>query len=267
MEFVLYEAKDRIAAITLNRPEQRNAQNTQLLDELDACWTMAAQDEDVRVIVLKANGPHFSSGHDISTKPGRPDRGRLPEEGARGDRRLRARSLPRLLAQVARRPEALDRGGAGRMHRGRIDAVCWPCDLIVASENAFFSDPVVRMGIGGVEYHGHTWEFGARKAKELLFTAGRFDAQEAHRLGMVNRVVPTEKLEEEAFALARQIAQMHPFALAQAKRMVNSTLDIIGQYSAMQTAFDIHTTGHGHALSVSDRPMLVDLEAMKKTQK
>jgi enoyl-CoA hydratase/carnithine racemase len=145
--------------------------------------------------------------------------------------------------------------------------LCWPCDLIIAAENATFSDPVVNMGIGGVEYHGHTWEFGARKAKELLFTAGRFDAHEAHRLGMVNRVVPTEKLEEETFALARQIAQMHPFALAQAKRMVNSTLDIMGQYNAMQTAFDIHTTGHGHALSVSNWPMLVDLEAMKKTQK
>ena len=139
--------------------------------------------------------------------------------------------------------------------------------MIVAAENAFFSDPVVRMGIGGVEYHGHTWEFGARKAKELLFTATKFDAHEAHRLGMVNRVVPTEKLEEETFALAAQIAEMHPFALAQAKRMVNSTLDIMGQYNSLQAAFDIHTTGHGNALSVSGMPMLMDLEGMKKAQR
>lgn len=145
--------------------------------------------------------------------------------------------------------------------------LCWPCDLIVAAENAFFSDPVLRMGIGGVEYHGHTWEFGARKAKELLFTACRFDAHEAHRLGMVNRVVPTEKLEEETFALAGQIAQMHPFALAQAKRMVNNTLDIMGQHNALQACFDVHTTGHGHALSVSGWPMLMDLEGMKKSQR
>jgi enoyl-CoA hydratase len=68
MDFVLYETRGRVAAITLNRPESRNAQNKQLLDELDACWTKAAQDEEVRVIVLKANGPHFSSGHDISAK-------------------------------------------------------------------------------------------------------------------------------------------------------------------------------------------------------
>jgi enoyl-CoA hydratase/carnithine racemase len=145
--------------------------------------------------------------------------------------------------------------------------LCWPCDLIVAAENAFFSDPVLRMGIGGVEYHGHTWEFGARKAKELLFTAGRFDAREAHRLGMVNRVVPTEKLEEETFALARQIAELHPFALAQAKRMVNNTLDIMGQHNALQAAFDVHTTGHGNALSVTGYPVMMDLEGMKKAQR
>ena len=72
MDYVLYESKDRVAAITLNRPEARNAQNKQMLDELDACWTKAAQDDDVRVIVVKANGPHFSSGHDISMKPGDP---------------------------------------------------------------------------------------------------------------------------------------------------------------------------------------------------
>ena len=81
---------------------------------------------------------------------------------------------------------------------------------------------------------------------------------------MVNRVVPTERLEEETFALAGQIAEMHPFALAQAKRMVNNALDIMGQHNALQAAFDVHTTGHGHALSVSGWPMLIDLESMKK---
>lgn len=266
MDFILYEAKDRIAAITLNRPEARNAQNTQLLDELDACWTKAAEDDDVRVIVLKANGPHFSSGHDISAKPGDGAAVDFKSKGLAAIfhyERVRFLGYSRKWRDVPKPSIAAVQGAciAGGL------MLCWPCDLIVAAENAFFSDPVVRMGIGGVEYHGHTWEFGARKAKELLFTAGRFDAHEAHRLGMVNRVVPTEKLEEETFALARQIAEMHPFALAQAKRMVNTTLDIMGQYNALQAVFDVHTTGHGHAISVSGWPMLVDLEAMKKTQK
>jgi enoyl-CoA hydratase/carnithine racemase len=266
MEFVLYETKDKIAAITLNRPEARNAQNKQLLDELDACWTKAAEDDDVRVIVLKANGPHFSSGHDISVKPGEKPPADVENKGLEAIfhyERVRFLGYSRKWRDVPKPSIAAVQGAciAGGL------MLCWPCDLIVAAENAFFSDPVVRLGIGGVEYHGHTWEFGARKAKELLFTATRFDAREAHRLGMVNRVVPTESLEEETFALARQIAEMHPFALAQAKRMVNSTLDIMGQHNALQACFDVHTTGHGHALSVSGRPMLMDLEAMKKAQR
>lgn len=266
MEFVLYEAKDKIAAITLNRPEARNAQNKQMLDELDACWTKAAQDDDVRVIVLKANGPHFSSGHDISVKPGEKTNIDLENKGLEAIfhfERIHYLGYSRRWRDVPKPSIAAVQGAciAGGL------MLCWPCDLIVAAENAFFSDPVLRMGIGGVEYHAHTWEFGARKAKELLFTAGRYDAHEAHRLGMVNRVVPTEKLEEESFALARQIAEMHPFALAQAKRMVNNTLDIMGQHNALQAAFDVHTTGHGNAISVTGWPVIMGLEGMKKAQK
>jgi enoyl-CoA hydratase len=266
LEFVLYEATDKIAAITLNRPEARNAQNKQMLDELDACWTKAAQDDDVRVIVLKANGPHFSAGHDISAKPGEKTAADFQTRGLEAIfhfERVHYLGYSRKWRDVPKPSIAAVQGAciaAGMM-------LCWPCDLIVAAENAFFSDPVLRMGIGGVEYHGHTWEFGARKAKELLFTAGRFDAREAHRLGMVNRVVPTEQLEEETFALARQIAEMHPFALAQAKRMVNNTLDIMGQHNALQAAFDVHTTGHGNAISVTGWPVMMGLDGMKKAQK
>jgi enoyl-CoA hydratase len=266
VEFVLYESKDRIASITLNRPDARNAQNKQMLDELDACWTKAAEDEDVRVIVLKANGPHFSSGHDISVKPGDATTVDVRYGGLEAMfhfERVHYIGYSRKWRDVPKPSIAAVQGAciAGGL------MLCWPCDLIVAAENAFFSDPVLRMGIGGVEYHAHTWEFGARKAKELLFTASRFDAHEAHRLGMVNRVVPTEKLEEEAFALAAVIAEMHPFALAQAKRMGNNTLDIMGQHNALQAAFDVHTTGHGNAISVTGWPVIMDLEGMKKAQK
>src|SRR5262249_35994666 len=136
-----------------------------------------------------------------------------------------------------------------------------------AAENAKFSDPVVRMGIGGVEYHGHTWEVGPRKAKEWLFTATSFTAEEAEKLGMVNRVVPLDDLRPHVMELAGQIAQMHPFALAQAKRAVNQTMDIQGFYSALQAVFDIHHTGHGNALVVNGYPILVDLDQMKQSIK
>ena len=141
--------------------------------------------------------------------------------------------------------------------------LCWPCDLIVAADNASFSDPVVNMGIGGVEYHGHTWEWGARKAKELLFTGRRMTAQEAERLGVINAVVPLDELRDAARALAAEIATKHPFALRQAKRAVNQTLDVQGFYAAIQSVFDIHQTGHGHALSETGLPTLMQLDGMK----
>src|SRR5207253_2819824 len=89
----------------------------------------------------------------------------------------------------------------------------WPCDLIIASEDATFADNTVSMGMTGVEYFGHPWEFGARKAKELLFTSDFLSAEDAHRIGMVNHVVPNDKLAEFTLALAARIAQKPLFAL------------------------------------------------------
>jgi enoyl-CoA hydratase/carnithine racemase len=123
------------------------------------------------------------------------------------------------------------------------------------------------MGIGGVEYHGHTWELGARKAKEILFTGRSVGAREAEQIGMVNKVVPLESLQEETMALASQIAQNDPFGLRQAKRAVNQTLDVQGFYAAIQSVFDIHQTGHGNALSVTGYPVLTRLEGMKEKLK
>ncbi|WP_245718433.1 enoyl-CoA hydratase-related protein, partial [Nocardia miyunensis] len=145
--------------------------------------------------------------------------------------------------------------------------LCWPCDLIIAAEDALFSDPVVLMGIGGVEYHGHTWELGPRKAKEILFTGRPVTAKEAEQVGMVNKVVPRESLDSETAALAQHIATMPPFGLRQAKRAVNQTLDIQGFYAAIQSVFDVHQTGHGNALSHTGMPILAHLAEMKEKLK
>src|SRR6201999_3315642 len=90
--------------------------------------------------------------------------------------------------------------------------LAWPCDLIVAADNAKFSDPVVAMGIGGVEYHGHTWELGARLAKEILFTGRAISAEEAKSVGMVTRVVPLDALQTATRELALEIPSKHPWA-------------------------------------------------------
>jgi enoyl-CoA hydratase/carnithine racemase len=255
---ILYEAADRVAVITLNRPEAANAQTMELLDALDAAWARAAADEEVRVIVLRGNGKHFSAGHDLKDRWPAADEITLEWIYSAEARRyleytLRWRNVPKPSIAAVQ----------GKCIAGGL-MLCWPCDLIVAARNAEFSDPVVRMGIGGVEYHGHTWELGARKAKEILFTGRAVTAEEAEKAGMVNSVVPTEELDEATMRLARQIAEMHPFALRQAKRAVNQTLDIQGFYAAVQSVFDIHETGHGNALSVSGYPVLTRLEDMKK---
>jgi enoyl-CoA hydratase/carnithine racemase len=255
--YVLYEVADRIATLTLNRPEAANAQNMELLDELDTAWTRAAADDEVRVIVLRAEGKHFSAGHDLSG--GSPAPGSMTLEWIYSvesrrylDYSLRWRNVPKPSIAAVQ----------GRCIAGGL-LLCWPCDLIVAAEDALFSDPVVVMGIGGVEYHGHTWELGARKAKEILFTGRPVSAEEAERVGMVNKVVPRDELDAQTRALAETIAAMPPFGLRQAKRAVNQTLDIQGFYAAIQSVFDTHQTGHGNALSVSGYPVLARLDEMK----
>jgi enoyl-CoA hydratase len=258
---IRYDVADKIATITLDRPEVANAQNAALLDELDAAWTRAAEDDDVSVIVLRAEGKHFSAGHDLNDRWPSPDEITLEWIYRAESRRyleytLRWRNVPKPSIAAVQ----------GRCIAGGL-MLCWPCDLIVAAEDALFSDPVATMGIGGVEYHGHTWELGARKAKEILFTGRPLTAAEAERTGMVNKVVPRAELDVETRALAEQIAEMHPFALRQAKRAVNQTLDVQGFYAAVQSVFDIHQTGHGNALSVGGYPILARLAEMKEKLK
>ncbi|MFE2985743.1 MULTISPECIES: enoyl-CoA hydratase [unclassified Streptomyces] len=254
---ILYRSEDGIAVITLNRPGAANAQSLSFLDDLDAAFTRAEYDDEVRVIVLEANGKHFSAGHDLSGVDQAPPS--LAEMYAQEARKYLGYSLH--WRNIPKPTVAAVQGAciaAGLM-------LCWPCDLIVAAENAFFSDPVVDMGIGGVEYHAHTWELGPRKAKELLFLGDRIGARDAERLGMVNRVVPLEKLHDETMAIAARLAAKHPFALRQAKRAVNQTLDVQGFQTALQSVFDVHQTGHGHWYSVADYPAMAGLDTMKKS--
>jgi enoyl-CoA hydratase len=258
MPYIRYEVAEKIATITLNRPEAANAQNAQLLEELDAAWTRAADDDEVAVIVLRGEGKHFSSGHDLKGSGVKIEGKVTLEQVYRHEARrylefsLRWRNVPKPSIAAVQ----------GRCIAGGL-LLCWPCDLIVAAEDALFSDPVVLMGIGGVEYHGHTWELGPRKAKEILFTGRPVTALEAEQVGMVNRVVPRDRLDAETRELAAQIAQMPPFGLRQAKRAVNQTLDVQGFYAAVQSVFDVHQTGHGNALSVSGFPVLMKLDGMK----
>jgi enoyl-CoA hydratase/carnithine racemase len=267
-EFIKYDVADGIATITLDRPQSANAQTMPMLDDLDEAWRRAADDDEVRVIVLQANGKHFSAGHDISVvdaddNGGGGNVGMKAWSTLEGIYKIEARQFLEYSLRWRNVPKPSIAAVQGVCIAGGL-LLCWPCDLIVAADNAKFSDPVVAMGIGGVEYHGHTWEWGARKAKELLFTGRAMTAQEAEMLGMVTKVVSVDDLRAETRALAAEIATKHPFALRQAKRAVNQTLDVQGFYAAIQSVFDVHQTGHGHALSESGLPILMLLDDMKK---
>lgn len=131
----------------------------------------------------------------------------------------------------------------------------WVCDLIMAAEDAEFSDPVVAFGMNGHEFFVHTWEFGARRAKEVLFTSRAVSAREAHQLGMVNHVVPIDELESATLALAERIARQPSIGLKLAKQSVNQSLEAQGQWTAVQAAFSIHEAAHAHNMLVHGRPV------------
>ena len=134
--------------------------------------------------------------------------------------------------------------------------LAWACDLIIAADDAVFSDPVVQWGVPGVELFAHPWEMGARQAKEFLFLGEPIGAQRAFELGMVNRVVPRDALEDTALDVARRIASKPRFGLALAKMAVNQSEDAMGYRVGTDQAFALHQLSHAHNLAVSGSPML-----------
>src|SRR5690348_16773881 len=224
---VLYRRDGAIAVITLNRPEYRNAQNSAMTYALDAAFYLAAADDDVQVVVLAGAGKHFSAGHDIGT-PGRDiDQSFERKAGLWWDHVGKAGAESRYAREsevylgMCRRWRELPKPTIAMVQGACIAGglmLAWSCDLIVAADDAFFADPVVKMGIPGVEYFAHPWVLGPRFAKEVLFTGGRFSAERAYEVGMVSRVVPRGELESVTFELAGQISGMPRFGLALAKR-------------------------------------------------
>jgi enoyl-CoA hydratase len=244
-----------VGRITLARPEVRNAQNKRMTYELNDAFNLAAHEPAVKVIVLAADGPDFSSGHDLRDPESVSDFHPvgtwsgfdLPGgEGIMGleheiflDMCWRWRNIPKPVIAQAQ----------GRTIAGGL-MLLWVCDLIIASDEASFADPVVAFGVNGVEYFGHPWELGARKAKELLFTGDFIGAEEALRLGMVNRVVALDDLERVTVEMAQRIAAKPSFGLKLAKESVNQTLEAQGMWSALKGAFYLHELGHTHNQAV-----------------
>jgi enoyl-CoA hydratase len=252
---VLYERDGAIARVTLNRPEYRNAQNSAMTYALDDAFYRAAADDEVKVVILSGAGKHFSAGHDIGT-PGRDVDSSFDRRaglwwdhvGKLGGESRYAREQEVYLG-MCRRWRELPKPVIAQVHGACIAGglmLAWICDLIVASDDAFFADPVVRMGIPGVEYFAHPWVMGARQAKEFLFVGERVEAQRALQLGMVNRVVPREQLAAEVNAPTAKIATMPRLGLALTKKAVNQAEDAMGLQVGMDSVFGLHHFAHAH---------------------
>lgn len=262
---IVYEVPEPgIARIVLNRPKTANAQDTAFLYDLNDAFDKAAHDDDIRVIILAANGKHFSSGHDLAE---RDPHGAMADYetvgticgfGCTGAEAQMSREEEIYLGFCERwrnNPKPTIAAVQGKCIAGGLMLV-WPCDLIIATDDASFTDPTVSFGIGGVEYFSHLWEVGARKAKEMLFTSDALSAQDAHRLGMVNQIVSRDDLEDASLTMARKIAAKSRFALKLTKRAINGAQDAQGRDSALQNAFHLHQLAHSHWQSVHG--MLLD---------
>ncbi|MCU1455139.1 MAG: Enoyl-CoA hydratase [Acidimicrobiales bacterium] len=272
--FVAYETLDegKIARITLNRPEARNAQHRGLLVELNDAFLRAEADDAVRVVILAGAGPIFSAGHDMGSAemweqmnpgPNQHETWKINGGTRKGvEQRMlqewhyffentkRWRNLRKItIAQVQGTVYA-----AGLM-------LMWACDLIVGAENARFADVVgARLGMCGVEYFGHPWEFGPRKAKELMLTGDAVDVDEAHRLGMVSKVFPTDELAERTLEFAQRIAALPTMTALLIKESVNQTVDNMGFNNALSACFSLHQVNHAHWAEIHEDGMPIATE-------
>ena len=275
-EIVLYDVRDGIAWVTMNRPEYHNAQNGRMTYLLDGAFQRAVADDEVKVIVLAGEGKHFSAGHDIGT-PGRDvhlsqDRVTMWYDHANkaGGEFLYVREAEAYLGMCRRWrdiPKPTIAAVQGACIAGGL-MLAWVCDLIVATDDAYFSDPVVRMGIPGVEYFAHPYELNPRIAKEFLFTGNKMGAERAYQMGMVNQISTRESLTADVEALATKIAAMPRLGLALTKQAINNVEDLQGKRSAMEAAFAWHHFTHVHNdLTTGNKLGGMDAKSMAKANK
>ena len=265
-KFLKWESFDdgQIVRISLNRPDQRNAQNRGMLVELDEAFSRAEADDIVRVVILAGEGPMFSSGHDIGSKQARaeftPGPGQHPTAAINGGTREGAEKIMlqewHYFFQNNLRWRNLRKITIAQVHGDVFSAglmLIWACDLIVGSAEVRFADVVgTRLGMCGMEYFGHPWEFGPRRTKELMLTGDAIGIEEAYRLGMVSKIFKREELAERTLEMARRIATVPTMAALLIKESVNQSVDNMGFYNALQSCFTLHQLNHSHWVGVRD---------------
>lgn len=241
-----------VLTLTLNRPEALNAFTGEMKDALLAALKDAARDRDVRVLVLTGAGRAFSAGQDLKERQGT-DVSDLGTE-------LRTRYNPIIVAM--RRLEKPVIAAINGVAAGAGVSLALACDIVIASDKATFVQAFTRIGL--VPDTGSSWLLprlvGYARAAEMMFTADVVDAATAERIGLVNRVVPSESLLSEANSMAVKLAQAAPMALALTKRAINralnSTLEDALEFEAQLQAVAGRSSDHreGVAAFVEKRP-------------
>jgi len=252
---VRYEVDGAVAYIVMDRPAYHNAQNSQMTYALDDAFRRAVDDDAIRAIVLRGEGKHFSAGHDIGT-PGR-------DLGASWDRRhLFSDHVNKPKAELLYTREQEVYLGMCRRWRdipkptiAAVQGACiagglmlaWVCDLIVATDDAFFQDPVGRMGIPGVEYFAHGFELPPRVAKEFILLGERMPAERAYNFGMVNKLSTRGSLLVDVKAIADELASRDRLGNWLTKQALNHVEDLRGKRTAMDAVFHMHHFAHAQS--------------------
>jgi enoyl-CoA hydratase len=253
---IRYEQDGAIGIVTIDRPEAANAQSSALLMALDDQLRAIDADRSVQVVVLRAEGKHFSAGHDLKEiLAGEEEWAAMrstPEGKLRHEQELYWAPMVRLRDL---RPITIAAVQGACSAAGLMLATM--CDLIVAADDAKFSNPVARMSGVGVELLVEPWELGPRKAKEFLLRSTTLDAATAERLGLVNTVVPRADLDATARAWADEVALVPALTAEAIKKSINGMLDRMGQRDSWQLHFWLHQF-------VSNTPTALDRTAARK---
>jgi enoyl-CoA hydratase len=250
-ETLRYERDGHVARIIMNRPEKRNAENFQLIDERDAAFQEAERDRDVRVVVLGAAGSSFSAGHDLG-EIGRDPHMQAIRSTVEGTVDFERRFYFDAALRIQRLSKPTIAMVQGACVAGALTTAAM-CDLIVAADDARFRDPLLgfaqrpdggQIAAASIEVFIYPWQLGIRKAKEMLFTGDWLSAAEAKECGFVNRVVPREQLEAETMALAARIAEASPSSIALVKRSFEYAQRAMGMDASYEYHFLLHQLNH-----------------------
>jgi enoyl-CoA hydratase len=262
---VLYEVDGAVATITMNRPGVANAQSTELIDALDAAFDRADADDAVRVVILAGAGNHFSAGHDLKALVGseRSDPWVAMRETPEGKFRHEQIMYVERCRKIHDFRKPTIAAVQGKCVAAGLMLACM-CDLVVAADDASFSNPVLRMTGAGVELLVEPWELGIRQAKEFLLAAEELDAAEAWRLGLVNKVVPRAELTARTRELADRVALVPPVTAQVVKDSINHVGELMGKSASWRYHFMAHQWVHNTATALDALAQRKQLGSMKE---